>query len=177
MCTVLLSPGVNPIVVNGIYQIISYHIISYHILSYHILSYHIISYHIISYHIISYHIISYHTMCTMRMALGTACMIMTAFGNGTQWPNITLRSQVMCCVILVTELCAETALQDIVICLTPFNVYFSLFAVSDGSPCWWLYCLDEYHTRLVCLWRGTLFCQQFKGLLSCRCLMAFLVNR
>jgi hypothetical protein len=39
MCTVLLPPGVNPIVVNK--YIISYHI-SYHILSYHITSYHII---------------------------------------------------------------------------------------------------------------------------------------
>ena len=47
MCTVLLPPGDNPIVVNK--YIISYHII-YHI--YHII-YHIISYHI-SYHIISY---------------------------------------------------------------------------------------------------------------------------
>ena len=55
MCTVLLPPGVYPIVVK---YIISYHIISYHIISYHIISYHIISYHIshISYHIISYHI-------------------------------------------------------------------------------------------------------------------------
>jgi hypothetical protein len=49
MCTVLLPPGVNPIVVK---YIISY-IISYHTISHHTIPYHTISYHIIPYHIIS----------------------------------------------------------------------------------------------------------------------------
>jgi hypothetical protein len=75
MCTVLLPPGGNPIVVN---KYISYHVMSYHIIIIYHIMYHImyhiiyiISYHImyhityhmyhIMYHII-YHIISYHTI-------------------------------------------------------------------------------------------------------------------
>jgi len=53
LCTVLLPPGVNPIVVN---KHIIYHIRSDHNILHYIISYHIISYHT-SYHTIS-HIIS-----------------------------------------------------------------------------------------------------------------------
>ena len=51
LCTVLLPPGVNPIVVN---KHIIYHIRSDHNILHYIISYHIIS-HIIPYHI-TYHI-------------------------------------------------------------------------------------------------------------------------
>ena len=63
MCSVLLSPGVNPIAVNKYiisYRIMSCHIVSHRIISY-IISYHVMSYRIASYHII-YHIVSCHVV-------------------------------------------------------------------------------------------------------------------
>jgi hypothetical protein len=50
------------------------------------------------------------------MALDTGYMITPVLSDATEWPNIILRSEVMCCVILFcpkSELYAESTICDL----------------------------------------------------------------